>query len=469
MNASATEIQATSALDFFPVHVNSVDQCYLDLDLYLKTGLNNRFVLYCAAGKTFTENHRRRLRMKSIKYLYIPVKQHRIYRKMFSRRLQQLYDDPNKSRRERTRLVRASCKKIIEDFMAFPQHPTYIQAIGDIGRLFAGWSARKDSEFAYLLDMSDHDFYTVTHMVNVGVACGLLIREMRPDQIDTHSQFITAGLLHDVGKKGVPEHILNKEGKLQDREWAMIRNHPMRGYEILSAHSGVSDIVLEMTRGHHEKLDGTGYPDRLTGDQVGFAARLCAVVDVYDAIASARPYRDAKPPAEVLEFMRQAVGSHFDAELFSAWERVVLRLVEQDPDRAVQASDAKDSETISIDDLLPGCAGKFYRPATTASGRTPTVERRRHPRFPVNLTIKAEIMHHKGHPLPEAQGILELAVRNISQGGLVLITPWPLSKGDIVDIEMPGKNGPRPCRGLVNRIHKYDDHQWTAGLQFIRR
>ena len=120
-------------------------------------------------------------------------------------------------------------------------------------------------------------------------------------------------LLHDIGKMGVPDTILLKPGKLTDEEWAAMRKHP--GY----AHDLLSPIIylrhaLDIPYCHHERWDGNGYPNGLKGDQIPLAARLFAVVDVWDALRSDRPYRKGWPEEKVIEHIKAGSGSHFDPD-----------------------------------------------------------------------------------------------------------------------------------------------------------
>lgn len=120
-------------------------------------------------------------------------------------------------------------------------------------------------------------------------------------------------LLHDIGKMGVPDTILLKPGKLTDEEWAAMRKHP--GY----AHDLLSPIIylrhaLDIPYCHHERWDGSGYPNGLKGDQIPLAARLFAVVDVWDALRSDRPYRKGWPEEKVIEHIKAGSGSHFDPD-----------------------------------------------------------------------------------------------------------------------------------------------------------
>ena len=130
------------------------------------------------------------------------------------------------------------------------------------------------------------------------------------------------GLLHDVGKLAVPDSVLRKPSALTDEEFDLIRRHPGDG-DALLAELGFSARIRRMVRGHHERLDGSGYPDALIGAELDLETRILAVADVYDALVSPRVYRDAWPPHRALELLYGGVGEHFDARCVHALARLV--------------------------------------------------------------------------------------------------------------------------------------------------
>jgi PAS domain S-box-containing protein/putative nucleotidyltransferase with HDIG domain len=121
-------------------------------------------------------------------------------------------------------------------------------------------------------------------------------------------------LLHDIGKMGIPDSILLKPGKLTDEEWVVMRKHPVFAYELLYPIAFLRP-ALDIPYCHHEKWDGTGYPRGLKGDQIPLSARIFAVIDVWDALRSNRPYREGWPPQKVREHIRAGSGSHFDPQV----------------------------------------------------------------------------------------------------------------------------------------------------------
>jgi two-component system response regulator RpfG len=139
-----------------------------------------------------------------------------------------------------------------------------------------------------------------------------------------------AAPLHDIGKIGIPDHILLKADKLDSAEWEVMRRHPVIGHEILkgSASKYVRMGAL-IALGHHEKYDGSGYPNGLVGDHIPLCARIVAVADVYDALTSVRPYKNAWSSEQAFEYVTSQAGRHFDphmVEAFSGMKKQVLQV-----------------------------------------------------------------------------------------------------------------------------------------------
>ena len=452
---------------YFPVATDSIDEHMLEMDLYLKSTETGAPVLYRSTGVAFSNDDRKRLVNLGVRFLYVPTEQHKAYRKVLTKRLDQNFHDPAKSRKERTRFVRTSCAKMIEDVLLFPGQHVSVAMVEDVAEQFAKWAAEEDGEFAFLLDMSAHDYYTVTHLVNVGVACGLLIRELRPGQPEMYAPFIQGGLLHDIGKRKIPEWILNKVGQLKPREWELIHDHPMAGYAELAAHSCVSPIVLEMVRDHHEKLDGTGYASGLSGEQVGFPARLCAVVDMYDAIASSRPYRGPTPPRETLRLLNECAGVQLDPGILKAWERVIERLLQRGPDDVVPERSVQSN--LRLDDLMPAAPAPKIRAVRRGTLKPGDDEVRQYERLGLHKQLRVRLVRQY-KACPVALGVwFHVRTVDISQGGVQLQTPFPLTMNDVVEIEFSADEDKQNPLGCVVRIRQDHNNEWFAGVKFVDR
>jgi len=126
--------------------------------------------------------------------------------------------------------------------------------------------------------------------------------------------------MHDLGKAQMPPEVLNKPGTLSPEEFALMKTHAARGWRLLKNGGSVSPEVMSVALHHHERFDGSGYPDRLAGEAIGLLARMGAICDVYDAITSRRPYKNPWDPAHAVRQMARWKG-HFDPILFQAFIR----------------------------------------------------------------------------------------------------------------------------------------------------
>jgi putative nucleotidyltransferase with HDIG domain len=162
------------------------------------------------------------------------------------------------------------------------------------------------------------DRYTQEHIARV-VAMAMAIGEQLHLPEDKLRALEVGAALHDIGKIAIPDTVLNKPGKLTEEEFNLIKEHAALGSEILQPVPFPPEVV-EAVRHHHEKWDGTGYPDRLKAEEIPLMARIVAVADVYDALTSDRPYRAAWSHAKAMEFMSSQAGTHFNVEIFAAFE-----------------------------------------------------------------------------------------------------------------------------------------------------
>lgn len=181
---------------------------------------------------------------------------------------------------------------------------------------------RNPSALIGLLRIKNKDDYTFLHSVSV---CTLLVAFCGSRGLDSSIAYEAGlgGILHDVGKAMVPDEILNKPGRLTDEEFAIVKRHPRDGFDILQQVSGVSEVALDITLHHHERRDGSGYPNKLPGSEISEMARMSAIVDVYDAITADRCYHKGMPPAEALRKMYEWSKFHFDPVLTQEFMKCV--------------------------------------------------------------------------------------------------------------------------------------------------
>ena len=174
------------------------------------------------------------------------------------------------------------------------------------------------------------DYYTRGHCMRVAEGAAMIARELGMPA-ERVQKIRYAGMLHDIGKLGVPTRVLQKTGKLTDEEYATIKLHPTRGYEIVREISFL-DEALAGIRHHHERLDGRGYPMGLVGMEIPESARIISVADVFDCLTSTRSYRKAWSVEEAIVELRACAGTQFDPRMVEALVRAVEREGWETPD-----------------------------------------------------------------------------------------------------------------------------------------
>jgi putative nucleotidyltransferase with HDIG domain len=182
--------------------------------------------------------------------------------------------------------------------------------------------ARNPGALISLARLKTVDSYTYLHSVAVCAMMVALAKQLGMSDEDVRLAGL-AGLMHDLGKAVMPMHVLNKPGKLTDAEFKVIKSHPVEGHKLLLTGDKVDEVVLDVCLHHHEKMDGSGYPQGLVGDEISIFAKMGAVCDVYDAITSNRPYKAGWDPAESLRKMAEWANGHFDPLVFQAFVKTM--------------------------------------------------------------------------------------------------------------------------------------------------
>ena len=178
------------------------------------------------------------------------------------------------------------------------------------------------------------DRYTRGHSARVAVYAVEIARQLGLDEA-TQEEIRLGGELHDIGKIGVRESVLQKPGPLSEDEYLHVMAHPVLGEKILAPLLKDHPIVVSIVRSHHERLDGAGLPDHLQGDAIPMVARIASVADAFDAITTGRPYMRSRPPEEAVAELRRCAGWQFDHECVEAFARAypdVTRLPIPTPD-----------------------------------------------------------------------------------------------------------------------------------------
>lgn len=171
-----------------------------------------------------------------------------------------------------------------------------------------------------ILKVSDE--YTFKHSVDVGAMSLILSKELGESR-EFMEHVALAGILHDIGKSKVPLEILNKTSKLDDEEWKIMQMHPIYGFQMICKIDNIPKCVKEGVIQHHEAMDGSGYPLGLKGDKIGKIAKILTIADVYDALVTQRPYKEAKSPSVALEIL-MGMFNKFDIDMLTTFIKCII-------------------------------------------------------------------------------------------------------------------------------------------------
>ncbi len=177
-----------------------------------------------------------------------------------------------------------------------------------------GSIARNRDALLSLISIQNKDEYLFNHSINVSVMMASFCKFQGMDTEKIHI-YSTGALFHDLGKTQVPDEIILKPGAYTDEETKLVKMHPQYGKEILSKLDNVHPEMLEVVYDHHERMDGSGYPNGLKGHDISLGGRMVSILDVYDALTSDRPHQKASSPTEVLKYLFESSPEKFDLEL----------------------------------------------------------------------------------------------------------------------------------------------------------
>ncbi len=311
-----------SNMDYAPLDIRSLrDDLPSTCDLYIEEGGTR--VLYREASRPFTMADRERLLSNGVSNLWIRIP--KAETPQSQQHLTTLLSQPNDRvpLLAKAGLLYTSAAAVTRQAIANAESRETIADLEELVSATVGYLACSRAAFPALLSVMLHDFSIYTHAINVAVyAIGLA----RFVGITDHQELRSIGfgaILHDVGKVRVPKKLLNKRTALSTKEWAIMRQHPAWGKEILSAAADLPESALTIVVQHHERLDGSGYPEGIVGEQLHQHSMIVALVDAYDAMTSRRPYRIAHTPFSALSILKREIQGKLDPSLFPPLVRLL--------------------------------------------------------------------------------------------------------------------------------------------------
>lgn len=288
----------------------------VNFKIYVITKKEKEPVLYRAENLQFTEEVRKRLQENDVGHVYIDSSDRDEYWQYIEHNLDNILADDGIDSQKKAEVVYSSATQLIEHLFENPWMREGIRRSEKLVESTAYFLLHDQTAFKHFLSVRSYDYYTYTHSVNVYVFSVALADRVGIGEMSDILELGTGALLHDIGMSLVARRIVNKSGPLNTQELAAIKKHPTHGVKILREAGGISEECLAVVRQHHERCDGSGYPEGFSRKQIHPYARLAAVVDVFDAMTTQRLYGEALTSFTAFLTMKNDMRAGLDQDMF---------------------------------------------------------------------------------------------------------------------------------------------------------
>jgi HD-GYP domain-containing protein (c-di-GMP phosphodiesterase class II) len=318
---TATEIER-----YVPVSLATISPSEAaNFPLFVRQDPDSPIRLYRDANYPCDAEDFQRLIDHGVKRLYVTLEDHDRYQQYLRENFGTIISDESLPVERRFGCLNEVVRDVLAE--AFTCHDTTrtVEAAQEMAAQTVELICRADVTALELMKVLHHDYHTFTHSANVSYYSVLLAKASGITDLEQLQQIATGALLHDVGKLEIPEAILKKKGRLDDHEWQLIKNHPTTGIRLLASRDDLNFSQLMMVYQHHERLDGTGYPVGLSESSIHPWAQICAVVDVYEALTSNRPYRPGLPEKDTIAILDRQAGPRLNQRLWQCWKTIIQK------------------------------------------------------------------------------------------------------------------------------------------------
>jgi hypothetical protein len=341
---------------------------------------------------------------------------------------------------ERSAIVYETSIELVNELLSEPDIAAQSKRMQNVSRAVTTLVLSNSNAFSHLFAAAHHDFYTATHMVNVAtwmVPLGYALGFQGSDELEG---LCLAGLLHDLGKVFIPQEVLNKRGRLTGDEWALIKKHPLLGAAHLASFEEFDPCVMVAIRQHHERLDGSGYPLGLCGEQIEKVSRICAVVDSFDAMTALRPFKQkTMSVSDAILTLKAETPGKYDPLVVDAWLGLLNAVDDQD---------------------LGLCEGSGAK-----DGEEGGAERRRNKRFHCECPARVHVLRPSVDGVPREAPGAQVTVHSVSRFGLGLLSPSKLGLDESVRVYLHSRElAGRIVHGKTVRCRAYGDGWYEIGI-----
>ncbi len=309
---------------YLPVRLEAIRvNTTLDFDLYFRPSPAQPLVLYCERSVPFTEETRDRLKNTPVECFYIHQDSKRQYNRYLDEHLEDILHDPGLDVRKKAEILYDSALATVELILLEPPSKESIERGKTVARHTVDFMNAQDFPLEHLLRHISCDYYLYSHSVNVMAYSIALARRAGHHDAASLREVANGALLHDIGMGMVGPELCRKEGALTPQEWNQIKTHPSKGYQVLLEIGNLGEIALDIVMHHHERLDGSGYPDHLRGDALSHFVCIVAIADIFDALTTDRPYQPRRKTFPALSLMQREMPRQIDMTLFRSFVEIM--------------------------------------------------------------------------------------------------------------------------------------------------
>lgn len=288
-------------------------------DLYLQVEADAQYTLYRDKNLPFTNELKRRLVDNGVEELHLPLSQQKEYVRYVESVVGAVMEDNTVDATERTRIYYDAAEHILRDIFEEASPEDTVPRCEKLVWAAVSFISREQYSYKCFLKITGLDYSTYLHAVNAFLYAIHLGKATGMDDLDDIAELGLAALLMDIGKSEINPMILYHNGPLDDEQWAQMTQHPRLGHEMAVRLGVTKERVLDVILHHHEKLDGSGYPDGLGGDKIRPFTRIATICDIFDALTTNRAYRDAVSSFAALKLMQQEMSHQLDQDVFRAF------------------------------------------------------------------------------------------------------------------------------------------------------
>lgn len=278
---------------------------------------NNRYSLVVEKKDFFPKNLLSLIQSssKNIDDIYISSADKSQYYSYLESILGEITKDSKVPLKDKSKLIYDTSSRIINNLFENPESKESIVRSKVLVKSTIDVILSNDRSIKSIMEIGSHDYYTYTHSVDVSVFAIGFANYLKFSHNDI-SNIGYGAMMHDIGKSRVPSEIITNKGKLTKEEFSIMKTHPLHGYDILQFHGETNEEILKAVRNHHEKARGNGYPDMLTASKTHLFAKIVSISDIFSALTTKRPYKEAYSSFEALSIMKKHMIDDLDKKLF---------------------------------------------------------------------------------------------------------------------------------------------------------